>query len=299
MNQIWFILSIIFLTNDKSRLRAGWRLFIALFLTELFFNIVDWIRSALSLTGLLPSIIGLSIDLMVVVSAIYLTRRFIDKRSFTSLGLHLNKQTTLDILLGIVISFVLMSVVYITEYSLEWLTFQSFAWQTNSLSEVFSQTLQGFILHAHTGFKEELIYRGYVLQTLISGLNPFWGVATSSLFFGIGHLSNPNSTWIAAAGLITIALFFVYGYIRTGQLWFPVGLHFGWNFFQSTIFGFPVSGFAHPSLFHISISGPELRTGGAFGPEAGLIILPICLLGAGLIYLYTKQRENSQLYPGG
>jgi len=291
MNQIQFILSSIFLTNDKSRLRAGWRLGIVLLLTELFFSIVDWMRSVLSLTEAFPLVIGLGIDLMVVVSAIYLTRRFVDKRSFTSLGLRLNKQTVFDILTGIMISFVLMLVVYIIEYSLGWLTFQSFAWQTQSSSEVFSQTIQGFIIQVHAGFKEELIFRGYMLQTLISGLNLFWGIVVSSLLFGLDHLSNPNSTWLSAALISLNALVFVYAYLRTVQLWLSVGLHFGWNFFQGTIFGFTVSGFEHPGLFHTSISAPTLWTGGAFGPEAGLIILPICLLGAVLIYLYTKQRE--------
>jgi membrane protease YdiL (CAAX protease family) len=147
-------------------------------------------------------------------------------------------------------------------------------------------------VHAHAGFKEELIYRGYVLQTLSSGLGLFWGIVISSLYFGIEHLSNPNSTWISAAGIFIIALLFVYAYIRSGQLWLPIGLHFGWNFFQSTLYGFPVSGFDRPGLFHINIAGPELWTGGAFGPEAGLIILPICVLGAILIHQFTKQRQN-------
>jgi hypothetical protein len=33
-----------------------------------------------------------------------------------------------------------------------------------------------------------------------------------------------------------------------------------------------------------------LWTGGAFGPEAGIIILPICVLGAVLVHLYTKRH---------
>lgn len=295
MNQPGFTLSRIFLTDNKSRLRAGWRLFIALFLTGLFFNIVDWIRSALSLTGPMPVIMSLGIDLIVVTSAIYITRRFFDKRSFVSLGLHLNKQALSDIVLGIVIAFVVMSVVYLIEYSLGWLTFKSFAWRTESPSEVFSQTLRDFVVYAHAGFKEELIFRGYVLQTLISGLNLFWGVVISSLYFGIDHLSNPNNTWMSAAGIFIIALFFVYGYIRTGQLWLPIGLHFGWNFFENGLFGFPVSGFDRPGLFHINISGPELWTGGAFGPEAGLLMIPVCLIGALMVNIFTKGRTIASM----
>ena len=96
---------------------------------------------------------------------------------------------------------------------------------------------------------------------------------------------------MAAAGIFCIALLFVYGFVRTGQLWLPIGLHIGWNFFQSSVFGFPVSGLDRPGLLDITVSGPELWTGGAFGPEAGLIVLPICLLGAVLVHIYTKRHR--------
>ena len=69
-----------------------------------------------------------------------------------------------------------------------------------------------------------------------------------------------------------------------------MGLHLGWNFFEGTIFGFPVSGLETFRLLHHTITGPSLITGGEFGPEAGLIVLPAMVLGAGLIYLYTRGR---------
>jgi hypothetical protein len=91
--------------------------------------------------------------------------------------------------------------------------------------------------------------------------------------------------------LILAGVFLGYGYTSTRQLWLPIGLHTGWNFFEGTVFGFPVSGMADfPSLIHITVKGPILLTGGAFGPEAGLVILPALGLGALLVYLYTKRR---------
>ncbi len=293
MNQLRTIPSRIFLTEDQSRLRAGWRLLIAIFLTGLFFNLVDWIRSSLSLSGPTTAIVGEGIDLVVVTSAIYITRRLIDRRSFASLGLNLNKQTMFDILMGVAITFVLMSIIYVIEYSLGWLNFESFAWQGQQPSTVVFLTLRYLVVYMLVGWSEELVYRGYILQSLASGLNLTWAIIISSVYFGVEHLSNQDSSWMAAAGIFFIALFFVYGYIRTGQLWLPIGMHIGWNFFQSTVFGFPVSGYDRPGLFQINVSGPELWTGGGFGPEAGLIILPICLLGALLIHIYTKRREHT------
>ena len=174
-----------------------------------------------------------------------------------------------------------------------WLIFDSFAWETESSSIIISQTFQNFVRYIFVAWNEELIYRGYIMQSLASGFNLTWGILISSIYFGIEHLSNPNSNGMAVAGIFLAGLFLAYGFLRTGQLWLPIGLHLGWNFFESAVFGFPVSGYDRPGLFHISVSGPEFWTGGAFGPEAGFIILPITLLGAVLIYLYTRHRKLS------
>ena len=281
MDQLRTILSFIFLTDDKSRLRAGWRILIAGFLTIQLFNIINAISGPTS---------GY-VDAVVVSTTIFLTRRFVDKRSIASLGLRLDKQTVLDLLAGFGVALILMVAIYMIEYSFGWLKFESFAWQNEQPSVVVWQTLDYVFGHTVGAYKEELVDRGYMLQTIASGLNLPLAALITSISFGMGHLANPNSTWLAATGITFLALLLVYGYVRTGQLWLPIGLHAGWNIFQRSL-GFPVSGFELPGLLKINVSGPELWTGGAFGPEAGLIVLPICALGVLLIHLYTKQDDH-------
>lgn len=264
-------------------------------LTGLFFNLVDWVRSVLSMSGTTTSIVGRLIDFFVVTGAIFITRRLADKRSFTSLGFRINKQAGFDLLIGIAIPFILFLIIYIIEFSLGWLRFDSFAWQTDSPALVISQTTKYFVGFIFVAWNEELVYRGYIMQSLASGLNLTLGILISSIYFGIEHLSNPNSNGMAVAGIFLAGLFLAYAYIRTGQLWLSIGLHLGWNFFQSAVFGFPVSGYDRPGLFHITVSGPEFWTGGAFGPEAGFIMLPITLLGAALVHLYTKRHKVFKL----
>jgi len=282
MNKVLSILSFIFLTDDKSRPRAGWRILIAGFLTIQLFNIINAISGPTS---------GY-VDAVIVSTTIFLTRRFVDKRSIASLGLRLNKQAALDLLAGFGIALILMVAIYMTEYSFGWLKFESFAWQNEQPSTVVLQTLNYIVGHTVGAYKEELVDRGYMLQTIASGLNLPLAALITSIGFGMGHMANPNGTWLAAAGITFLALLHVYGYARTSQLWLPIGFHAGWNIFQRTL-GFPVSGYELSGLLHINVSGPEMWTGGAFGPEAGLIVLPICLLGAILIHLYTRHHLQS------
>jgi membrane protease YdiL (CAAX protease family) len=186
-----------------------------------------------------------------------------------------------------------MGLIYLAELAAGWLTFEKFAWQEESAATVMMGVLKFLTVFVFVGWNEELLSRGYHLQTLASGTNLFWGVVISSGVFGLAHLGNPNATWVSAAGIFFAGLFLAYGYLRTGLLWLSIGLHIGWNFFEGVVFGFPVSGLDIYRLIRHQIQGPEIWTGGAFGPEAGLIVLPALAIGFGLIYLYTQSRSGA------
>jgi membrane protease YdiL (CAAX protease family) len=232
------------------------------------------------------------INFIVITASVYVARRWLDKRSFESLGLRIDKYTLLDILAGVGITFVQMGFIYILMLGLGWLTFEGFAWQFDPISVVITSVLTFFVIFIIVAWNEELLSRGYHLQTIASGLNLFWGVVISSAVFGLLHLGNPNATWVSAAGIFFAGVYLAFGYIRTKQLWLSMGLHLGWNFFEGVVFGFPVSGLDIYALTRIKVHGPELWTGGAFGPEAGLIVLPSLVVGGFLIYLYTRKRAS-------
>lgn len=291
----------LFLSPDGTRLRAGWRLL----LHTLLLLLIGGCLSVLLVTALLvldPSLIasldGLPPELMLlgvlaetvaITLSVYLARRFLDKHSFESLGLQLNSRTLLDILAGILITFLQMGLIYLLMSWLGWITFEGFAWEVDPMELVIRNTLLFFLTFVGVAWSEELLSRGYHLQTIASGLNLLWGVILSSAVFGILHLGNPNATWVSAVGIFLAGLLFAYGYLRTRQLWLPIGMHLGWNFFEGVVFGFPVSGLDIYPLTRIQVQGPELWTGGAFGPEAGLIVVPALILGALLIYLYSTR----------
>ena len=284
------LLATIFISPSEPRLRAGWRLLIQMILLIVLGIIVGRLFSLKPIVDLKIRLREIE-ELLVSVGSIYIVRRFLDKRSFVSLGFKLDRFVLYDILAGIVITFILLGLIFVFLQALGWLQFKSFTWNINSWRVILSQTLPYLMIFVLVGFNEELLYRGYYLQTLTSGRNLFWGLILTSMIFGMEHLSNPNATWVGAVGDGLLGLFFAYGYIRTKQLWLPIGLHIGWNFFDSTVFGFPVSGWTIYSLIHFNLSGPEIWTGGVFGTEAGLIILPVLILGTILVYLYTRQRS--------
>ena len=291
------ILANIFLSPDEPRLRAGWRLLIQTIMFLLFGTILFIV---LSLIGFEPGsgssalIFEQVLNLIAVTGSVYLARRWLDKRSFESLGLKWNQQALVDVLAGIGIALVQMGFIYILMLGLNWLTFEGFAWEFDPLNEVIAGALIFFVVFTLVGWNEELLSRGYHLQTIASGINLFWGIIISSAVFGLLHLGNPNATWVSATAIFFAGIYLAYGYVRTKQLWLPIGLHIGWNFCEGVVFGFPVSGLDIYALTRIQVTGSEIWTGGPFGPEAGLIVLPSLLLGAGLIYWFTRNREATK-----
>jgi membrane protease YdiL (CAAX protease family) len=292
-------LKTVFLSPDEPRLRAGWRLAIQTVML-LVFSFCAGIP--IGLLALIPGIdltggwflaLNQAVEVISITASVFLARRFLDKRSISSLGLKFDRWTGLDIVAGVLITFFMMGFIYLIQWGLGWLTFNGFAWETDSLLTVLGGTLGMFVVFILVGWNEELLSRGYHLQTIASGLNLFWGVVLSSAVFGFLHLGNPNATWVSAAGIFFAGLFLAYGYITTRQLWLSIGLHLGWNFFEGVVFGFPVSGLDIYRLIRITVHGPELWTGGAFGPEAGLVVLPGLLLGAALIYVYARFVRKS------
>jgi uncharacterized protein len=291
----------LFLSPDEPRLRAGWRLAIQTLLMLVLAVLAVFPTSLLYLVFHLkissPEYLAISllIQLVVFTLSVYLARRLLDRRSFASLGLKLDRQVLPDLLAGLIIPFILLGLIFLAMRAFGWIQFQGFAWPFRPPSVILGQTLLFFVIFIFVGWQEELLSRGYHLQTISSGANLFWGVLISSVIFGLMHLRNPNVTWFSVAGIFLSGLFLALGYIRTGQLWLSIGLHIGWNFCEGIVFGFPVSGFATFPLIQISFTGPLLWTGGAFGPEAGLILLPALLLGALLVILYTSWRNHSTL----
>lgn len=290
-----------FIAPDEHRLRAGWRLLVhttlLLFLLMLIGSIIaiGMLLFGLQIEDILEGaspLLEIILTLPAYTLATFIARRVIDRRSFTSLGFDIDPQTIKDLLIGFAIPGLLMGGIFLFEWSVGWLNVIDFAWEVGPLSDWLSDLFIWFIVYIVVGFQEELFSRGYHLQNIAEGLNLPLGILISSLIFAFLHLGNPFSSLSSSLGLLAAGYFLAFAWVRTRQLWLPIGLHIGWNFFEGNIFGFPVSGTDTFKLIRHEVTGPTLITGGDFGPEAGLILLPALLLGTFLIYIYTNRESG-------
>jgi hypothetical protein len=140
---------------------------------------------------------------------------------------------------------------------------------------------------------EEIIFRGYVFRW-IARWNVWGALAATSFFFGFAHLANPHASVFSCVAIAAEAgLLLGAAYWLSGNLWFPIGIHAGWNFAEGPLFNVPVSGTAAHGLIRGTIRGPDLLTGGAFGIEASVVALVACTA-AGIVMLLFCVRTKAR-----
>lgn len=149
-----------------------------------------------------------------------------------------------------------------------------------------------------SGIIEEVLFRGILFRLVEEKLGSYIALFISGLLFGLIHYSNPNSSLDAALGLaIQAGLLLGAAYIYTRNLWFPIALHFAWNFTQSGIYGASTSGHSiKKSLLTTKIDGAAIITGGAFGPEGSIQATIFCLI-ATIILLVLSHKKKAIIKP--
>lgn len=145
---------------------------------------------------------------------------------------------------------------------------------------------------------EETMIRGIVFRIAEEKLGSYISLVLSAIIFGALHLINPDSSFTSAACVaVEGGLLLGAAYIFARSLWLPIAIHFAWNFMQSGIFGAITSGNEKTnSLFTTEITGPELITGGAFGPEGTIQATLFCLIAA-IILMSLNVKNNKLIKP--
>ena len=260
------------------------------------------ILSPIGLTMQDGMLISSVILLAAIMLSIWLTGRWLDRRRLSGFGLHLSRSWWQDLAFGLGLGALLMSLIFLVEWG-------------SGLVTV-SGTLQGSAerpfalgiiiwtgIYLCVGIYEEMFFRGYYLTNIAEWLghfkriSPQWAVITAfiltSAVFGIGHMSNPNASFISTVNIVFAGLLILgLGYVLTGEMAISIGMHITWNMFQGMVLGFPVSGMGSGQTSFIAIvqNGPAWLTGGDFGPEAGILGLLAMLLGAFAIFWWVRKK---------
>ena len=269
--------------NSANRLRSGWRFaaFVLAYIVFLFL-FTSAVRVAYAAAiSLAPGVkLGFYVQdivyrLIILSSSLaagYFCARLLEGLPWRSFGLSLHAGWFRDLLVGSAIGIASLALAAAIASAGGGLRFSFSA--AGIFPQVANTLALSGVLFIVAALAEEVLFRGYPLQTLTRARLAVLGVLLTSVPFAAIHLRNPNvaqgftfvntalaGVWLAAA------------YLRTRSLWFPLGVHWAWNWALGSLFGLPVSGITriatHPLLQGTDL-GPAWLTGGSYGIEGGL-----------------------------
>ncbi|MDR2026084.1 MAG: CPBP family intramembrane metalloprotease [Prevotellaceae bacterium] len=209
--------------------------------------------------------------------------RYIDRRSFMSLGLQL-KGYAKDILPGIATGAIIMSLGFAVLLVLNGIEVTHIRFDACKL-------LTWTALFVLVALNEEIFCRGYVLYNFLQSTNRYPALIFSSMIFSILHIFNPDFDLMSFVSILLAGLLLGISYIYTKNLWFPVALHFSWNFFQGPVFGFNVSGTSVYSIINQHPEGNNILNGGEFGFEGSILSQIFIVIATVLIWRYVKKSR--------
>jgi hypothetical protein len=302
--------------REERRPRAPWRLVGGIVVGGVVAVAVGLLIGLLGLQSLLvgllgtttgslaTSLVGSLVSGVAIVLAVAVAGYALDRRYFSDFGFHLDRSWWLDLGFGLGLGVALMTLVFATGVAVGWFRVTGFL-----VGEALVGSLLTLVvLFLLVGVYEELFARGYLLTNVAEGLVGYVGergavavaVALSSSVFGLLHASNPSASLTSTVTITLAGVMLALGYVLTDELAIPIGLHITWNLFQGGVYGFPVSGLGvNATLVATREQGPDLVTGGSFGPEAGLLGVAAMVVGSLAIVGWVRWRYGHVgVHPG-
>ncbi|TSE05275.1 CPBP family intramembrane metalloprotease [Aquimarina algiphila] len=270
--------------GDDNRFRAPWRI--------LLFSIL-LLLSVLPLIWVKNSVLQFFGAVVILIVGLYLNAKYLDKRNFSEYGIVFKKNTIIYFLTGIIIGITSVAILLGIGSLIGALSITEFSTRLNIVALLFFGVKMFFV-----SIWEETFFRGYLFtnfnegfQSSILSKNQSLIVALllSSVLFGLAHFNNGNASFLSIFYLSINGIVWCVPFIITKNLGLSIGLHMSWNFAQSKLFGFTMSGNrSEESFIKIKNIGTDLWTGGEYGPEAGLLGLIGFALMLVLSLMYLK-----------
>lgn len=298
-----------FYNESEKRLKTGWRILIFILIFWVFSSIIFLVKPLMGDITKREFLENYSIIIVFLLMlsasiAVPLARRLLDKRSLVSLGLSFNIAAFKDLIFGFAISGLMAGLFFFIVLIFDLIEFNGFNLGSASshvdqpfnyvtFISVFSLASLFVLLleHIFVGYWEELVFRGYLFQNMIDGMGLKVAIIISCLIYGLLHAMNPNAGLLSSVIIILFGFLRIYGYLLTKTLFLSIGMHIGWNFFQGPIFGFAASGHQMASFINQTPAGKSWLSGGEFGPEGSIIIIPIVVLALLAMQWWNKKQH--------
>ncbi len=246
-------------------------------------SLINKALSFTSLTGEISELISAIVSsafVLIAYNVLYsiYEKRTIDETSAKRIGQNLLKGFLLGVFLQAAVIFVI---------------FLAGGYHIESVNSVLF-LIPAFTMSVGAAVFEEILLRGIIFRIMEEKLGSYIALVISAFIFGFLHLMNPNSSVLVAIGLsIQAGILLGLAYMYTRNLWFPIAIHFGWNFTLSGIFGAVVSGTGlEKTLINAKVVGPIWITGGGFGPEGSVHATIICLIVSVILYLLCLKQNK-------
>jgi uncharacterized protein len=272
----------IFLTRH-GEIRSGWKIMLFLIGIAALATGVSAVLHLFRIGIVLLDAVGF---LATTLFVSWVLTRYVNRKHFAAIGLWFHPRAIREFGIGMLLGFLMMAGIFILLFAAG---YAQVSWLLRTPGEMVTTVLYSFVFFAVAAAGEEVLFRGYVFQTMAQGITVLPAILVMSGIFGIAHAANPNANAFSIANVMLAGIWLSFAYLKTRGLWLPFGLHLAWNFSQTTVFGFPTSGitFADQKIMSTVTTGPDWITGGAFGPE-GSLLATLALIGCTWYLLKSK-----------
>lgn len=217
--------------------------------------------------------------------------RIVEKKKISDLGLNVD---ILGGFLGCVLALVLLAAVMAVcclAGGFSWVGIQQLTSTKDLVIMLFAFVIQSGA--------EELMVRGFLMNTLRKRTSVLVAVMVSATMFAIPHL--PSMLDMGGAyvivGIVNLYLVSVVLsalVLRRNNIWAAWGLHAAWNFVLYGALGLPLSGGAasNAGIFQFVTNGESILNGGGYGVEASIITTAILAVAVGFLMINWKKDKN-------
>jgi uncharacterized protein len=240
-------------------------------------------------------VVELLVGFAAVVFLLWLWLRFFERRPFSTLGLE-RTGALRKVLSGALFGLLLTAATALL------LTLLGFVVVEGKAQGPVGLAVLGGVLFVAVGWaaqatSEELLCRGWALQTAATRYGTPVGVLFSSLVFAIFHLYQADVGLLALTNLFLLGVLLALYALYEGSLWGVCAFHAAYNWTETSLLGFDYYGeeAAGGVLLNLRQVGPDVVTGGGVGVSitGGLAQTATILLGIAILLLFVSRRPTA------